>query len=146
VRGLGTNARTRYGVQTVIYLAQHDRAAVVPVSAIAAAVSISPKALEDILAALRVAGIVQSRRGKEGGYQLVPAAGELTLLRVVEAMEGPVSPGPEAVGGIARATADAFDRVTEAATRVMAFLTVEELVKDANSLESEQAASYMYFL
>jgi Rrf2 family protein len=146
VRGLGTSARTRYGVQTVIFLAQHDRAAVVPVSAIAAAVSMSPKALEDILAALRAAGIVQSRRGKEGGYQLIPTAGELTLLRVVEALEGPITPEPEAVGGIARAAARAFDRAREAATRVLAFLTVEELVKEANSLDSEQAASYMYYL
>lgn len=144
MRGLGTSARTRYGVQTVIYLAQHDRAAVVPVSAIAAAVAISPKALEDILAALRAAGIVQSRRGKEGGYQLVPAAGELTLLSVVEALEGPISPVPEPVGGIAHATADAFDRVREAATRVLAFLTVEELAKEANRLDSQPAASYMY--
>jgi Rrf2 family protein len=146
VRGLGSNSKTRYAVQAAIFLAQHDRAAVVPVSAIAAAVSVSPKLLEDILAALRAAGIVQSRRGKEGGYQLVVGAGAWSVLDVVRALEGPVTPGPEAEGGIARLTARAFDRATEAAMTVLAHLTLEELAEEVQRLEAEPAASYMYYL
>jgi Rrf2 family protein len=67
VRGPGANVKTQYAVQAVIHLARRERNRVVPVSEIAAALAISPKFLEDILGALRTAGIVQSRRGKEGG-------------------------------------------------------------------------------
>lgn len=44
-----------------------------------------------ILKALTRAGLLVSRRGAEGGYALARPAAEITLVHVIEAMEGPVS-------------------------------------------------------
>jgi Rrf2 family protein len=147
VRGPGANVKTQYAVQAVIYLARQERIQVAPVSEIAAAVGISPKFLEDILGALRVAGIVQSRRGKEGGYQLVPAPGDLSVLEVVQAVEGPVIiPTRQNDGPMAQVTAQAFDRALDAAMAALAATTIEQLIGEAVRLEAERGSAYMYHL
>jgi len=146
VRGPGANVKTQYAVQAVIYLARQERLQVVPVSEIAAEVGISPKFLEDILGALRAAGIVQSRRGKEGGYQLVPSPAGLSVLELAQVMEGPAAAAREPGGPIAQVTARAFDRALDAATAALAELTIEQLVEEARRLEAERAAAYMYHL
>jgi Rrf2 family protein len=139
--------KTRYAVQAVIYLARQERSQVAPVSEIAAAVGISPKFLEDILGALRAAGIVQSRRGKEGGYQLIPAPAELSVLQVAEALEGPVAAATRETGtSIAEVTVRAFDQALEAATALLADLTIGQLADETRRLESEETPAFMYYL
>ena len=58
---------------------------------IAKAQSIPPNFLENILADLRNAGIVGSRRGAEGGYWLVRPADEVSLADVIRAVDGPLA-------------------------------------------------------
>ena len=48
--------------------------------------------LEHLVARLRKAGLVDSRRGSRGGYLLARAAGEITMAEVVEALEGSIAP------------------------------------------------------
>jgi Rrf2 family protein len=147
VRGVGVTAKTQYAVQAVIYLARQEPLTVAPVSAIAAAIEISPKFLEDILAALRSAGIVQSRRGKDGGYLLTRPPAELTLLEVVQALEGPLdSPARESGSPAARVTENAFEQAAHAALARLAALTFDHLVEETRRFEAEPAPSYMYHL
>jgi Rrf2 family protein len=147
MRGLGGNLKTQYAVQAVLYLAQQERKQVVPVSEIAAAATIPPKFLEDILGALRTAGIVQSRRGKEGGYLLASAPSELSVLDIVRALEGRAASSPrESAGPIAEVAAQAFDRALKAGTEVLAGLTIEWLVEEVNQREAQPAAPVMYHL
>lgn len=56
--------------------------------------NIPVKFLEQILLALRHAGILSSRRGVGGGYSLVRAAAETTVGEVVRALDGPLAPVP----------------------------------------------------
>ena len=49
------------------------------------------KVLENILGDLRQAGLVQSRRGPEGGYWLARPAGEITVADIVRAVDGPLA-------------------------------------------------------
>ncbi len=58
---------------------------------IANAQSIPPNFLENILADLRNAGIVGSRRGAEGGYWLARPAREVSLADVIRAVDGPLA-------------------------------------------------------
>lgn len=58
---------------------------------IAAAQEIPPKFLENILIALRHAGLVRSQRGAEGGYWLARPPEEITLAEVIRAVEGPLA-------------------------------------------------------
>ena len=52
--------------------------------------ALSPTFLVQILNDLRRAGLVQSRRGKMGGYCLAKAPSEITLCQIVQAIEGDV--------------------------------------------------------
>jgi Rrf2 family protein len=58
---------------------------------IAQAQEIPPNFLENILADLRNAGIVASRRGAEGGYWLARPADEISLADVIRAVDGPLA-------------------------------------------------------
>jgi Rrf2 family protein len=58
---------------------------------IADAQQIPPNFLENILADLRNAGIVTSRRGAEGGYWLARPAAEIALADVIRAVDGPLA-------------------------------------------------------
>ena len=58
---------------------------------IAKAQSIPPNFLENILADLRNAGIVHSRRGAEGGYWLARPAEDVSLADVIRAVDGPLA-------------------------------------------------------
>jgi Rrf2 family protein len=49
------------------------------------------KFIENILAMLKRAGIVNARRGVEGGYWLAKPAGEISLADVIRAVEGPLA-------------------------------------------------------
>lgn len=59
--------------------------------AIATAQGIPLKFLENILADLRHAGLVGSRRGQEGGYWLAKPAKEISVADVIRAVEGPLA-------------------------------------------------------
>jgi Rrf2 family protein len=147
VRGPGANAKTQYAVQAVIHLALQERHQVVSVSGMAVALSISPKLLEDVLGALRTAGIVQSRRGKDGGYTLALAPAELSVLDVVRAVEGPDgAAGREAEGALAQVSAQAFETALAAAIKELAGRSIEQLAEEARRLEAERTAPYMYHL
>lgn len=50
------------------------------------------KFLQQILASLKVAGLLQSRKGPGGGYVLAKAPEEITLGAVIRAMDGSISP------------------------------------------------------
>jgi Rrf2 family protein len=58
---------------------------------LALAQAIPQKFLENILADLRNAGLVQTRRGAEGGYALTRLATEISLAEVLRAVEGPLA-------------------------------------------------------
>jgi Rrf2 family protein len=52
------------------------------------------KFLEQILLTLRHAGLLSSKRGVGGGYALARAASEISVLDIIQALDGPVSPLP----------------------------------------------------
>jgi Rrf2 family protein len=89
--------KTDYALKTVLDLALHDQQ-VVPGPDIAKRQDIPLKFLEQILLALRGAGVVTSRRGKNGGYLLARPPSEITLASVVGLSEGGLSLAPDARG------------------------------------------------
>ncbi|HEY4398125.1 MAG TPA: Rrf2 family transcriptional regulator [Acidimicrobiia bacterium] len=58
---------------------------------LAVAQGIPPKFLENILADLRNAGLVLTRRGAEGGYALTRPPSEISIAEVLRAVEGPLA-------------------------------------------------------
>lgn len=79
-----------YAVRAMTYLAQlppEERAAT---GRIAQEKSIPPSFLAKIVSQLSVAGLLQTSRGAHGGVSLAKAAKDITLLDVVEAIDGPI--------------------------------------------------------
>ncbi len=78
---------TDYAVRTVLYLArEHER--VVSVTEIAQAMLIPKSFLAKILQRLVRNNIVQSIRGVKGGFRLAKKPGEISLLAIMEAIQG----------------------------------------------------------
>lgn len=79
-----------YAVRAVLYLSGLDNRRRAPTSEIAQIQHIPPSFLAKIVSQLSVAGVVQTSRGARGGVSLARAANEISLLEVVEAIDGPI--------------------------------------------------------
>ena len=86
-----------YAVRAVHYLAQLEPDKRAATSQIAQEQRIPPSFLAKIVSQLSVAGLLQTSRGARGGVSLARPAEEISLLDVVEAIDGPILPN-ECVG------------------------------------------------
>lgn len=84
-------AKVDYAVRALVVLAAQERSDPVPAEAIATDQGIPVPFLLKILADLRTAQLVRSRRGAAGGYQLARDAGAITVADVIRAVEGPLA-------------------------------------------------------
>jgi Rrf2 family transcriptional regulator, cysteine metabolism repressor len=102
----------------------------VPISELARRGGIPVQFLEQLFATLRRAGILRSQRGVKGGYSFARAPNEVTVLDIVELLDGPV--GHAATGVFAQAAA--------AAAAVLAESTIADVAED----EIRAAGAPMY--
>ncbi|ONM46489.1 RrF2 family transcriptional regulator [Nocardia donostiensis] len=84
-------AKVDHAVRTLLEIAGAAQTAAVKAESIAAAQRIPPKVLESVLAELRRAGLVTSRRGPDGGYRLARPAIDISIADVIRALEGPLA-------------------------------------------------------
>jgi Rrf2 family protein len=85
------SAKADYAVRAAAELAAAPEGGPVKGDSLASAQGIPPKFLENILADLRNAGLVRSRRGAEGGYALTRPPSEISVAEVLRAVEGPLA-------------------------------------------------------
>ena len=85
------SAKADYAVRAAAELAAAPSGRLVKGEELARAQGIPLEFLENILRAMRVAGIVIAQRGVDGGYALARPATEITLAEVVDAVEGPLA-------------------------------------------------------
>jgi Rrf2 family cysteine metabolism transcriptional repressor len=86
------STRAEYGVRVMVQLARRSDGQPVSLAGIAAGDGLPVAYLEHLVARLRKAGLVDSRRGARGGYLLARPADEITMAEVVEALEGSIAP------------------------------------------------------
>jgi Rrf2 family protein len=77
-----------YGIQAVLYLAKHREISYISIKEIAEHNNISFHFLGKILQTLTQKGILISYKGPKGGVQLAKSPKEITVLQVVEAIDG----------------------------------------------------------
>ena len=85
------SAKTDYAIRAALELAAATDDKPVKGERIATAQAIPLRFLENILMQLRHAGLVDSRRGADGGYRLARPAAEVTLADVIRAIDGPLA-------------------------------------------------------
>jgi Rrf2 family transcriptional regulator, cysteine metabolism repressor len=86
------STKAEYGVRVMVELARRAGEDPVPLAEIAAHDGLPLAYLEHLVARLRKAGLVDSRRGSRGGYLLARPAAEISMAAVVEALEGSIAP------------------------------------------------------
>lgn len=98
------STKAEYGVRVMVELARRastqadpsangeDVDAVVPLAEIAEHDGMPLAYLEHLVARLRKAGLLDSKRGSRGGYMLARPADQITMAEVVEALEGSIAP------------------------------------------------------
>lgn len=130
-------------------MAMGDSSHPIKIHQIAAAQDIPPRFLEVILNELRHAGLVESRRGKVGGYMLARAAEDLTVGEVIEHIQGSISFIPEAtISATDRALlgSEAFKEfwreVSDAVSSVCATRTFAELVEFERARRDRRVPNY----
>ena len=84
--------RGQYGMRALCHLAETVRSGVVQIREIARRETIPAKFLEGILLELKHAGIVRSRRGIDGGYELARLPKEIMLGQIMRVLDGPLAP------------------------------------------------------
>jgi Rrf2 family protein len=85
------SAKTDYALRAAVELAAAPEGAPVKGEKLSRSQSIPLRFLENILLQLRHAGIIESRRGADGGYRLARPASEITLADVIRAIDGPLA-------------------------------------------------------
>jgi Rrf2 family protein len=86
--------RAKYGMRALVYLAQRQGEGLISIRDIAVALNIPKKFLEAILLDLRNEGILQSRKGKEGGYFMERSPDTITIGRIIRFIDGPLAAVP----------------------------------------------------
>jgi Rrf2 family transcriptional regulator, cysteine metabolism repressor len=86
------STKAEYGVRVMVQLARRAGDEPIPLAEIAANDGLPLAYLEHLVARLRNAGLVDSRRGSRGGYLLARPAAQITMAEVVEALEGSIAP------------------------------------------------------
>ncbi|GAO43311.1 RrF2 family transcriptional regulator [Flavihumibacter petaseus] len=83
--------KTQYGLKALSYLAQQDKKGPVLIAEIAEEKSIPIKFLESILLDLRKAGLLESKKGKGGGYFLAQPPQKIKVSTVIRLLDGPIA-------------------------------------------------------
>ncbi len=80
--------KCEYGLQAVLYLAAQHSGEVIPADEIAKKLNIPKEFVSKILQSLTESGIVDSRKGKSGGFFLAKAPSRIRLIDIVAAIDG----------------------------------------------------------
>ena len=140
-------AKSEYGVLAAIDLACHFGEGPVSAREIAERRAIPPRFLEQLFVSLRRAGIVTAVRGAKGGFVLSRDPGQITVLDVVEALEGPLvasvcdSTREEGCGKSGScAAAPVWARATDALRDVFATTTLASLGGTQDTFDRRESA------
>lgn len=89
-----------YALQATLLLAQANAGESIPCSRLAAEGKMPERFLLQILRNLVAHGILVSSRGIDGGYRLVQSPEKISILDIIEAMDGPLNPSLPVAEGL----------------------------------------------
>jgi DNA-binding IscR family transcriptional regulator len=129
---LSITSKSPYAVRALVELHRLGDTGPVPIAELARRGDIPVQFLEQLFATLRRAGLLRSQRGVKGGYRFARPASQMTVLEVVELLDGPLGQGATGV----------FARAAEAAQAVLA----ESTIADVAEAEARAAGAAMYHI
>jgi Rrf2 family protein len=129
---ISITTKSPYALQALAELGRTGGDGPVPIGELARRRDIPVQFLEQLFATLRRAGVLKSQRGVKGGYTFARAPSEITVLEIVELLEGPL--GRDAQG--------IFGDAAGAARDVLAASTIADIVER----EARAAGVAMYHI
>jgi Rrf2 family cysteine metabolism transcriptional repressor len=129
---LSITSKSPYAVRALVELHRLGDSCPVPIGELARRGDIPVQFLEQLFATLRRAGLLRSQRGVKGGYSFARPPGQITVLEVVELLDGPL--GHEATG--------IFAEAAEAARVILAGSTIADVAE----AEARAAGAAMYHI
>lgn len=129
------SAKARYGLRILVDLALHGNDAPRSIKDIAKSQQISEKFISRLVVELRRAGFIRSIRGTQGGLKLARFPRLITLLNIVETMDGPISlldciTSPQACPRQKQCVVtDVWSEINQALINALSAITLEDVVK-----------------
>lgn len=122
-----------YAVRAALQLAQTESSAPVPCSKLASEGEMPERFLLQILRVLVTHGILKSTRGVEGGYSLSRPPEDISLLEVIEAIDGPLEtagePSPaDSAHDVQQRLQTALRQVTDTSRRQLEAIKLSQLL------------------
>lgn len=152
------STKSRYGLRALFDMAYHSGTLPAQIKDISRRQAISPRYLEQIFQDLKKAGLLKSKRGPQGGYQLARKPHEITVREIIQAAEGEMALVDCAKEERGRKKKCDFDNQcvtqkiwSEATRQLNAYfesVTLKDLCEEAKSmgLEKELDHRFMYFI
>jgi Rrf2 family transcriptional regulator, cysteine metabolism repressor len=142
------SAKGEYAIKAMLDLAMHRGRTLVPIQEIAVRQAIPQRYLEQVLLALKRAGLLTSKRGSTGGYHLTKAPDEITVGAVLRAVEGGNAPFETGAHGRRNGggsdLGELWSEIGEAVAGVVDRWTLGDLV--ARAEEKRRTARPMYHI
>lgn len=128
------STKGRYGLKAVVDLAIHSQEEAVSISSIAARQSLSESYLEQLIAKLKKAGLVNSLRGINGGYILAKNPRDIYVGDILRALEGDLvvvdcpDSKTECAGYDSCVTKYVWKRINDSINTVVDHMTLEDVI------------------
>ncbi len=141
------STRGEYGVRAMFDLALHFGDGPIALKTVAERQVVSEHYLEQLMAALRKAGLVKSKRGAQGGYELANSPANVSIGEIIRVLEGPITPldcldadvetgtGPYCRAPERCVLRNLWKELQDSMTQVLDNTTLEDLRQDAYRLE-----------
>ena len=129
---ISITSKSPYAVAALAELGRSGGSGPVPIGELARRREMPVQFLEQLFAALRRAGVVSSQRGVKGGYRFAREPTEITVLEIVELLDGPLGRDADGV----------FADAARAARDVLAATTIADVVER----EAQAAGASMYHI
>jgi Rrf2 family transcriptional regulator, cysteine metabolism repressor len=129
---LSITTKSPYALSALVELYRHGGTDPVPIAELARRRDIPVQFLEHLFATLRRAGVLRSTRGVKGGYSFGRPPSEVTVLELVELLDGSLGAGATSV----------FAEAAQAAAAVLARETIASVAEE----EIRSAAAPMYHI
>jgi Rrf2 family cysteine metabolism transcriptional repressor len=129
---ISITSKSPYAVLALAELGRTAGSEPVPIGELARKRDVPVQFLEQLFAVLRRAGIISSQRGVKGGYRFAREPATVTVLEVVELLDGPLG----------RDSSGVFADASEAARKVLAATTIADVI----ARETLDAGATMYHI
>ena len=130
-----------YAVRATLQLAQNPSDSPVPCSKLAAEGNMPERFLLQILRNLVTHGILRSTRGVDGGYTLTRSPEDISLLDVIEAIEGPLDASAPSGDGLPEVSQnrlqDALREITDTSRQQLSAIKFSQLLQPPTEVSTD---------